>query len=363
MVNLLELDRRGMEEFFLNLGEKSFRATQVLPWIHRCGVSDFALMTNLGKHLRARLCDLAHITPPQVVTHQEARDGTRKWLLRLADNQAIEMVYIPDGERNTLCVSTQVGCPLKCAFCSTGRQGFTRNLTVAEIIGQVWIAHRWLKHDPQLGIRAITNIVLMGMGEPLLNFDNVVSAINLMLDDFTYGLSWRHVTLSTTGIVPALDRLRTMSPVSLAISLHAPDDDLRTQLVPINRKYPLNELFAACRRYLTNDGQRNSSGSTHRYITFEYVMLAGINDSPDHARSLLRRLRGIPSKINLIPFNPFPDSSYQSSPQSNIDRFRDILLAAGLITITRKTRGADIDAACGQLVGRVVKNSQLINEP
>ncbi|CAK0762454.1 23S rRNA m(2)A2503 methyltransferase/tRNA m(2)A37 methyltransferase [Gammaproteobacteria bacterium] len=355
-VNLLDLDRRGMEAFFVSLGEKPFRATQVLPWIHRFGVTDFNAMTNLGKALRARLGEVAHITPSEVLLHQEAVDGTHKWLIRLSDGQAIETVYIPDGERTTLCVSSQVGCPLKCAFCSTGHQGFNRNLSVAEIIGQVWIAHRWLGHDLRGGgVRAVSNVVVMGMGEPLLNFDNVVAAMDLMLDDLAYGLSWRHVTLSTAGVVPALDRLREVSPVNLALSLHATDDALRDQLVPLNRKYPLDELFAACRRYVAVDSRHHPVGSSHRYITFEYVMLEGVNDSPDHARALVRRLRGLPSKVNLIPFNPFPGTPYRRSPQENIDRFRDILLAAGLITITRKTRGGDIDAACGQLVGQVAK--------
>ncbi|CAK0757465.1 23S rRNA m(2)A2503 methyltransferase/tRNA m(2)A37 methyltransferase [Gammaproteobacteria bacterium] len=354
-VNLLDLDRRAMEAFFVGLGEKPFRAVQVLPWIHRFGVVDFNAMTNLSKSLRARLQEIAHITPPEVLLHQEAADGTHKWLMKLRDGQAIETVYIPDGERNTLCVSSQVGCPLKCAFCSTGHQGFNRNLTVAEIIGQVWIAHRWLGHDLRSGVRAVSNVVVMGMGEPLLNFDNVVAAMDLMLDDLAYGLSWRHVTLSTAGVVPALDRLREVSPVNLALSLHATDDALRDQLVPINRKYPLDELFAACRRYLAVDGEHHLTGGSHRHITFEYVMLEGVNDSPEQARALVRRLRGLPSKVNLIPFNPFPGTSYRRSPQENIDRFRDILLAAGLITITRKTRGGDIDAACGQLVGRVTK--------
>jgi len=348
-----------MEAFFVGLGEKPFRAIQILPWIHRFGVTDFNVMTNLSKALRARLQEVAHITPPEVLLHQEAEDGTHKWLMKLSDGQAIETVYIPDGERNTLCVSSQVGCPLKCAFCSTGHQGFNRNLTVAEIIGQVWIAHRWLGHDLRAGIRAVSNVVLMGMGEPLLNFDNVVDAMNLMLDDLTYGLSWRHVTLSTAGVIPALDRLREVSPVNLALSLHATNDALRDQLVPLNRKYPLDELFAACRRYLAGDGKYHLTGGAHRHITFEYVMLDGVNDSPEHARALIRRLRGLPSKVNLIPFNPFPGTSYRRSLQENIDRFRDILIDAGLNTITRKTRGGDIDAACGQLVGQVTKRSGL----
>ncbi len=354
-VNLLDLDRRGMEAFFVGLGEKPFRANQVLPWIHRLGVVDFDDMTNLSKALRARLRDIAHITPPTVLSHQEAADGTHKWSLRLGDGQAIETVYIPESERATLCVSSQVGCPLKCAFCSTGTQGFNRNLTVAEIIGQLWVVRRSLGDDPQGGFRAISNVVVMGMGEPLLNFDNVVAAMDLMLDDLAYGLSWRHVTLSTAGVVPALDRLREVSPVNLAVSLHATDDVLRDELVPINRKYPLDELYAACRRYVAADGKIRATGSSHRRITFEYVMLDGVNDSRNHAQSLVRWLRGMPSKVNLIPFNPFPETHYRRSPQERIDRFRQILLDAGIVTITRKARGEDIDAACGQLVGRVTK--------
>jgi len=345
--NLLDFTRRTLGEFFTELGEKPFRALQVLAWIHRRGVTDFSAMTDIAKGLRARLQDQAQITPPEVITQQHSPDGTHKWLLRLADGQAIESVYIPDGERHTLCISSQVGCPLRCAFCATGAQGFTRNLSVGEIVGQVWVAQRWLS---QSGI-SLRNVVLMGMGEPLLNFDNVIAAIDIILDDWAYGLSWRHVTLSTVGVIPALDRLRVASPVSLALSLHATDDALRDRLVPLNRKYPLAELFAACRRYVTNDGKR--SNSSHRYVTFEYVMLAGVNDSPDQARTLTNLLRGIPSKVNLIPFNPFPNSEYRRSPPENIERFRDILLNAGLIAITRKTRGADIDAACGQLVGNL----------
>lgn len=304
-------------------------------------------MTDIAKGLRERLANSAHISPPQIITHQQSPDGTHKWLLRLTDNTAIETVYIPDGARHTLCISSQVGCPIGCAFCATGAQGFTRNLSVGEIIGQVWIAQRWLT---QIGV-TLRNVVVMGMGEPLLNFDNVIKALDILLDDWGYGLSWRHVTLSTVGFIPGLERLRTASPVSLALSLHATNDELREHLVPLNRKYPLAELFAACRRYVTNDGQhRNSS---HRYVTFEYVMLAGINDTPDQAQALTRLLRDIPSKVNLIPFNPFPGTEYRRSPPENIERFRDILLNAGIITITRKTRGAEIDAACGQLVGRI----------
>ena len=349
--NLLDLDRHGLEALFVSLGEKPFRAQQLFKWLHQANVSDFDAMTNIGKALRARLAEVAEIREPEIVTRQDSADGTRKWLLRLDDGNCIETVYIPDDERGsgTLCVSSQVGCALDCAFCSTAQQGFNRNLTCAEIIAQVRIADRLLDHDRR-GDRAITNVVLMGMGEPLLNFDNTVRAINIMLDDFGYGLSKRRVTVSTAGIVPALDRLSEQCDVSLAVSLHATDDALRDELVPINRKYPIAELLDACRRYANKDGRRR--------ITFEYVMLDGINDSPLHARQLLGLLRGIPAKINLIPFNPFPGSPYRSSDLATINRFRDILMAAGVMTVTRKTRGDDIDAACGQLAGQVADRSR-----
>jgi 23S rRNA (adenine2503-C2)-methyltransferase len=342
-VNLLGYTEQDLEAFFVEMGEKPFRATQVLKWIHQFGVTDFAAMTNLSKALRERLESEACICAPEVVVDQGSADGTHKWLLRLADGNAIETVFIPDDDRGTLCVSSQVGCTLNCTFCSTASQGFNRNLSVAEIIGQVWVARRSLGQDPR-GDRLITNVVMMGMGEPLYNFDNVVRAMGIMLDDNAYGLSWRRVTLSTAGVVPALDRLKAASPVNLAISLHAPTDALRDRLVPLNRKYPIAELLAACRRYL--------EGENRRSITFEYVMLEGVNDTLEHARRLARLLRGIPAKVNLIPFNPFPGTEYRRSDPATVDRFRDVLLAAGLICITRKTRGDDIDAACGQLVGR-----------
>ncbi len=343
-VNLLDLPRQGMADFFVHLGEKPFRANQLIQWIHQFGVTDFGEMTNLSKALRARLAEVSCIELPRVLTQQVSNDGTHKWVMQLGDGQAVETVYIPDGDRSTLCVSSQVGCALNCSFCATAQQGFNRNLSVAEIIGQVWIAHRRLGHDPR-GDRAITNVVLMGMGEPLLNFVNVVAATDIMLDDLAYGLSWRRVTLSTAGLVPALDKLREVSPVNIAISLHAPDDALRDQLVPINRKYPLATLLAACRRYVAADSRRS--------ITFEYVMLDGINDSPEQAMALTRQLRGLAAKVNLIPFNPFPGSSYRRSSEAAIARFQEILIAAGLTTLVRKTRGDDIDAACGQLVGKV----------
>ncbi len=343
--NLLDLGPDGLKAFFTELGEAAFRGTQVMKWVYQQGVTDFAAMSNLGKALRQRLGEVATIRLPEVVFDQSASDGTRKWLLRLADGNCIETVYIPEDNRATLCVSSQVGCILNCAFCSTARQGFNRNLSCGEIIGQVWLAARLLGQFEPQAPRRISNIVLMGMGEPLLNLDNVLPALELMMDDNAFGLSKRRVTLSTAGVVPALDQLRQRSPVSLAVSLHATDDALRDRLVPLNRKYPLRELLAACRRY-TDDKPRAR-------ITFEYVMLDGVNDSPAHARQLIRLLQGIPSKINLIPFNPFPGSEFRSSPAERVLAFQNLLIKAGFTTLTRKTRGDDIDAACGQLAGRV----------
>jgi 23S rRNA (adenine2503-C2)-methyltransferase len=339
-INLLGLDLAALQAFFAELGEKPFRAGQVMQWIHHYGAADFDAMTNLSKTLRARLQESAEIRPPEVALDQLAADGTRKWLLRLADGNCI----IPEAERGTLCVSSQVGCTLNCSFCATGHQGFNRNLDAHEIIGQVWAANRALGRDPK-GERIITNVVMMGMGEPLLNFDNVVAAMKIMLDDMGYGLSKRRVTLSTAGMVPMLERLRAECPVSLAVSLHAPNDALRNELVPLNRKYPIAELLAACKRYVEGDARRR--------VTIEYVMLAGVNDSMTHAHELVKILEGVPAKVNLIPFNPFPQGRYQRSDQTTIDRFRDVLMRANLTTVTRKTRGDDIDAACGQLAGRI----------
>lgn len=343
-INLLGLDRRALEGFFAGIGEKPFRVTQIMSWLHHYSVDDFDAMSNIGKELRVRLKELAVVEMPAIVHEQTAQDGTRKWLLRLDDGNCIETVFIPEEDRGTLCVSSQVGCALNCTFCSTARQGFNRNLTAAEIIGQLRIANRALGRDPK-GERIVTNVVLMGMGEPLLNFDNVVAAMRLMLDDLAYGLSKRRVTLSTAGVVPLLDRLHAACPVSLAVSLHAPNDALRDQLVPLNKKYPIAELLAACRRYVADEPRRR--------VTFEYVMLAGVNDGPEHARQLVKLLHDVPSKVNLIPFNPFPETHYARSDKPTIDRFRDVLIQAGLMTVTRKTRGDDIDAACGQLAGRV----------
>ncbi len=340
--NLLGHDRQAMAALFAALGEKPYRATQVIQWIHQYGVTDFAQMTNLSKALRQQLQTTCEIRLPEIAYAQQSRDGTRKWLLRLDCGNCVETVFIPEANRGTLCVSSQVGCGLNCSFCSTGKQGFNRDLNVAEIIAQVWLAVRELSQDGRHD-HSVSNVVMMGMGEPLLNFDNVIKALDLMLDDFAYGLSKRRVTLSTSGLVPQMDALSAISDVSLAVSLHAPNDELRNELVPINKKYPLKELLAACKRFYRDDRRR--------VTTFEYVMLKGVNDSDEHARQLATLLKNVPGKINLIPFNPFPGTQYERSSNTRIARFTDILMAAGLVTITRKTRGDDIDAACGQLVG------------
>ncbi len=343
-MNLLDHDLDSLTAWFQEIGEKPFRAKQLLRWLHHFGAEDFGQMTDLAKGLRAKLEETAEIRPPSLVAEQAAGDGTRKFLLEVGPGNRVETVYIPEDDRGTLCVSSQVGCALECRFCSTGRQGFNRNLSVAEIIGQLWWANKALGRDPR-GERLISNVVLMGMGEPLLNFDNVVTALSLMLDDHAYGLSRRRVTVSTSGIVPAMDRLSEQMPVALAVSLHAPDDDLRNELVPINRKYPLKELMAACRRYVQK--------APRDFVTFEYIMLDGVNDRPEHARALIELTRNVPCKFNLIPFNPFPQSGYRRSPAETVRRFASILQEAGLIATTRKTRGHDIDAACGQLAGEV----------
>ena len=343
--NLLGLDRKGMEDYFRSIGDKPFRAVQLLQWIHQRGTVDFAQMTNLSKALRGHLAEHCEIRPPEIVLAQQASDGVRKWILQVDENNRIETVFIPEEGRGTLCVSSQVGCALDCSFCSTAQQGFNRNLSVAEIVGQSFVAQRELGAE-----RRVTNVVLMGMGEPLLNFNNVVAATNLMMDDFAYGLSKRRVTLSTSGVVPALDRLAEVSDISLAVSLHAPDDALRDELVPINRKYPIKELLAACKRYIGKEGRRK--------VTIEYVLLEGVNDSPAQAKDLTRLLANVPSKVNLIPFNPFPNSRYRCSSPEAIVRFSEIVQQAGLITTIRKTRGEDIDAACGQLVGKVNDKSR-----
>jgi 23S rRNA (adenine2503-C2)-methyltransferase len=342
--NLLNFDAQQMTDWFAAQGEKPFRARQVLRWIHKSGESDFSAMTDLAASLREKLQRDACITAPTVVREELSSDGTRKWLLSVGTGNAIETVFIPEAERGTLCISTQAGCALDCSFCSTGKQGFNRNLSVAEIIGQLWWANRQMGKDAD-GLWPVSNVVLMGMGEPLLNFNNTVSALRLMLDDHAYGLSRRRVTLSTSGIVPAMDRLRDECPVALAVSLHAPNNALRDVLVPINNKYPLNLLMAACQRYLET--------APRDFITFEYVMLRGVNDSVQLAHELIELVRDVPCKLNLIPFNPFPQTHYQRSDKDTIQRFRDVLMQAGIVTTTRKTRGDDIDAACGQLAGQV----------
>jgi 23S rRNA (adenine2503-C2)-methyltransferase len=343
-VNLLNFNQQQLAEYFQGLGEKPFRAKQLMRWMHHFGVNDFEQMTDIAKPLREKLMREACIVPPTVSLEQISKDGTRKWLIDTGVGNGVETVFIPEDDRGTLCVSSQVGCALECTFCSTGRQGFNRNLTVAEIIGQLWVANKALGHDPK-GDRILSNVVMMGMGEPLANFDNVVTALNIMLDDSAYGLSRRRVTVSTSGMVPAMDRLRDECPVALAVSLHAPNDKLRDEIVPINKKYPLKELMAACQRYLEK--------APRDFVTFEYVMLDGINDTLEHARQLLDVVKDVPCKFNLIPFNPFPNSGYDTSKPENIRRFRDVLMQAGYVVTTRKTRGDDIDAACGQLAGKV----------
>lgn len=348
-VNLLGLDRTGLERFFTEIGEKPFRARQLMQWIHQRGVEDFELMTDLSKKLRQKLQQHAELRWPEILVRQDSSDGTRKWLLKVDDkDNSIETVLIPEPDRMTLCISSQVGCTLNCRFCSTARQGFNRNLGTDEIIAQLAIVNRTLAEEGSE--QRVTNVVMMGMGEPLLNFEAVSRAMSLMCDDYGYGLSKRRVTLSTAGVVPGIDRLSETNDVSLAVSLHAPNDDLRDQLVPINKKYPIAQLLEACRRYV--------SGHARRRITFEYVMLKGVNDSDGHARQLSRVLKNVPSKVNLIPFNPFPDSGYECSDQETINRFRQIVHASGIVTVTRKTRGDDIAAACGQLVGEVKDRSR-----
>lgn len=339
-------DRSEMESFFAGLGEKSFRASQVMKWIHQQGVRDFAEMTNLGKSLRAQLSEHCVIELPEITSDLLSEDGTRKWLLRVPGKSAIEMVFIPEDSRGTLCVSSQVGCTLNCSFCATGKQGYNRDLTAAEIIGQVWIAKHLLAEQYQTDDRIVSNVVMMGMGEPLMNFDNVVSAMRIMQDDFCFGLSRRRITLSTAGVVPKIDALKDACPVSLAVSLHAPNDALRNELVPLNKKYPISELLAACNRYVA-DSQRAR-------ITFEYVMLQGVNDELEHAEQLAELMKTVPGKVNLIPFNTFEGIEYVRSSNSRINRFRDVLHNNGVIATIRKTRGDDIEAACGQLAGNVM---------
>ncbi len=346
--NLLGLDAAALGRFFGEQGEKPFRARQLLHWVHQAGEDDFARMTDLAKALREKLATAACVEAPRVVSDTLADDGTRKWLLKVDERNAVEAVFIPETSRGTLCVSSQAGCILDCAFCSTGKQGFNRNLSTAEIVGQLWLANRLLR-AAGLG-RPITNVVLMGMGEPLLNLDNVIPALRLMIDDNAYGLSRRRVTVSTSGVVPEMDRLRDECPGALAVSLHAPNDALRDRLVPINRKYPLRELLAACNRYLEK--------APRDFVTFEYVMLEGVNDADEHARELVELSRKVRCKLNLIPFNPFPGSAFRRSDAERIRRFAALLQRAGLTVTTRKTRGDDIAAACGQLAGVVADRTR-----
>ena len=344
-MNLIGLDAAGLTGFFAQQGEKPFRARQLLQWIHQRGETDFARMSDLARALREKLAASARIDPPVIVGDTTAEDGTRKWLLRVDDANAVEAVFIPETHRGTLCVSSQAGCTLDCAFCSTGKQGFNRNLSTAEIIGQLWLANKLLE-----GERPVSNVVMMGMGEPLLNLDSVIPALRLMLDDNAYGLSRRRVTVSTSGVIPGMDRLRDECPVALAVSLHAPNDALRDRLVPVNRKYPLRELIAACNRYLEK--------APRDFITFEYVMLEGVNDSDQHARELLGIAKRVRCKFNLIPFNPFPGTEFARSDAERIRRFAEILQRGGLTVTTRKTRGDEIAAACGQLAGDVADRTR-----
>jgi 23S rRNA (adenine2503-C2)-methyltransferase len=343
------MDLPALETFVEGLGEKPFRARQLMRWIHLFGETDFSRMTDLAKSLREKLVVSAEVVAPRLIETHESDDGTRKWVLEVGGGNAIETVFIPEDDRGTLCISSQVGCALACTFCSTGHQGFNRNLSTAEIIGQLWWANRALGRDPK-GERIISNVVMMGMGEPLANLDAVDRALSIMLDDFGYGLSRRRVTVSTSGLVPQMERLSQRHPVALAVSLHAPNDTLRDEIVPINKKYPLSELMAACQRYLEH--------APRDFVTFEYVMLRGVNDTPEHARALLALVADTPCKFNLIPFNPFPGSIYQRSHRADIDVFRTILMNAGYVVTVRKTRGDDIDAACGQLAGQVQDKSQ-----
>ena len=342
--NLLNFDLAALTQHFAEMGEKPFRAKQVMRWMHQSGASSFDDMTDLAKSLRVKLNEQACIGVPDLMVSQQSLDGTRKWLLDVGTGNGVETVFIPEAERGTLCISSQVGCALECTFCSTGRQGFNRNLSTSEIIGQLWRANKAMGVTPK-NERVISNVVMMGMGEPLANFDNVVAALSIMLDDHGYGLSRRRVTVSTSGMVPQMDRLKDVMPVALAVSLHASNDAVRDEIVPLNKKYPLKSLMAACQRYLVK--------APRDFITFEYVMLDGINDKAQHARELIELVRDVPCKFNLIPFNPFPNSGYERSSNENIRVFRDILQQAGFVVTVRKTRGDDIDAACGQLAGQV----------
>ena len=361
-VNLLGMSRPQLEKFFEDIGEKKFRAGQVMKWIHQFFVTDFAEMTNISGKLREKLEKLCEIKAPEVVHKNYSKDGTRKWVFRVGevDGSLVETVLIPaehrSGLRRTLCISSQVGCALDCSFCSTGKQGFQRDLTPDEIIGQLWVANYSYMEDVPVADRerSVTNVVMMGMGEPLLNYDAVLSSMRIMLDDFAYGMSKRRVTLSTSGVVPKIDQLVKDIDVALAISLHAPNDELRNELVPINKKYPLEQLIAACQRYIAKDGNESS----RKHVTIEYVMLDGVNDHPEHAQQMIKLLKNLPSKINLIPFNPFPHAPYGRSSRNRIISFQKTLSDAGFVCTIRQTRGDDIDAACGQLVGQVADRTR-----
>ena len=361
-VNLLGMSRPQLEKFFEDIGEKKFRAGQVMKWIHQFFVTDFAEMTNISGKLREKLEKLCEIKAPEVVHKNYSKDGTRKWVFRVGegDGSLVETVLIPaehrSGLRRTLCISSQVGCALACSFCSTGKQGFQRDLTPDEIIGQLWVANYSYMEDVPVADRerSVTNVVMMGMGEPLLNYDAVLSSMRIMLDDFAYGMSKRRVTLSTSGVVPKIDQLVKDIDVALAISLHAPNDELRNELVPINKKYPLEQLIAACQRYIAKDGNESS----RKHVTIEYVMLDGVNDHPEHAQQMIKLLKNLPSKINLIPFNPFPHAPYGRSSRNRIISFQKTLSDAGFVCTIRQTRGDDIDAACGQLVGQVADRTR-----
>lgn len=346
-VNLLGLPQAKLEAFFEGLGEKRFRAIQVLKWVHQFGVTDFAQMTNISKALRHKLAEVAEIRLPEVVSQWDSADGTRKFLIKVAGGSAVETVFIPDGERGTLCVSSQVGCSLDCSFCATGKQGFNRDLSAHEIVAQIWLAAKSFGQLQEGGPRKVTNVVFMGMGEPLLNFDNVLDAVNIMMHDSCYGISKRRVTISTSGVVPALDRLGQYTDACLAISLHAPNDELRNELVPVNKKYPIAMLLDSAKRYIAG------LPDVHRKLTIEYTLIDQVNDRPEHAQQLADLLRDVPVKINLIPFNPFSLSNYKRSSNNAVRRFQQILIEQGYITTVRTTRGDDIDAACGQLAGQV----------
>ena len=347
-INLLDLDAEGIRVWCASIGQKPFRATQLARWIHRYCCDDFDSMTNLAKEFRARLKDLAYIKAPSIIREHKSADGTRKWLFDVGNGNAVEAVFIPEDDRGTLCISTQAGCAMGCLFCSTGKQGFNRNLTTGEIVGQLWTAERELRREAGItdpNDRVISNVVLMGMGEPLQNLDNVIPALRIFLDDNGYGLSRRRVTVSTSGLVRQMDKLGEAVPVALAVSLHAPDDALRDKLMPVNKKHPLEELLAACRRYL--------KVAPRDFITFEYLLLGGINDAPEQARALVKLVKTVPCKFNLIPFNPFPDSDLKQPEREKVLAFAKILNDAGIVTTVRKTRGDDIAAACGQLAGEV----------